>query len=235
MYSMAWFDMFATSLPADALERELGAIETFAPPKSHPRALDIGCGVGRTCHGLAARGYRVTGIDVNAEALAVAQQRVPGARFLRLDQRRVAELAGPFDLVLILWHSLGFGSRADDEATIDGIAHVMRPGGVFLLDLFHPEWLANNQQAGHRDARGATIDRHLHSGRCVHRIAYPTGAVDHIEFNVYAPADIAARLEVAGFEVATPIARWQTSLAASREHARFQLACRRRGPASGAV
>ena len=228
MYSLAWFDTFALSQSADALEAELAAVESIAPPRHYPTVLDIGCGVGRASAGLIRRGYRVTGIDVNGEALARARDRVPEAEFVQLDQRRVTELTGPFDLALILWHSIGYASRADDEETIQSVGQVLRPGGVFLLDLFHPDWLAANGRSGYQDDRGATIHRHTRDGRCINRIEYAAGGVDNIEFNVYAPHEMTLIAEAAGFDMAAPIAWWRPELQAGSEHARFQLICRKR-------
>lgn len=231
MYSLAWFDTFASTVPADALEAELAAIAALAPPDAYPETLDVGCGVGRAAAGLSRRGYRVTGIDVNADALATARARVHGVRFMQLDQRRIGELAGPFDLALILWHSIGHASRDDDEQTIRAIAGVLRPGGMLLLDMFHPDWLAAHGRSDYRDERGATINRRVDGGRCINRIEYDGGGVDHIEFNLYAPAELTRLTTAAGFAVAAPIAWWRQDLPASGEHARYQLACRRTGPA----
>ena len=227
MYSLDWFDTFAASVPAESQALELAAIERAAPPDRFPRVLDIGCGVGRVADGLARRGYRVTGIDVSDDALRAARERVPAGEFIQLDQRRIGELVGPFDLALILWHSLGFGSRADDAAMLEAVEGVLRPDGAFLLDLFHPDWLAANELVAHRDARGATVERHVRDGRCVHRIEYASGAVDAIEFNLYSPDEITALLVNVGFEVAVPMAWWRPDLLASREHARYQVACRK--------
>jgi SAM-dependent methyltransferase len=225
MYSLAWFNTFASTVAADVLEAELAAIEAMAPPAEYPAALDIGCGVGRASAGLSLRGYRVTGIDVNADALATARTRAPGVQFVELDQRRVGDLVGPFDLALVLWHSIGHASPADDEQTIRAIASVLRPGGILLLDMFHPDWLATHGRIDYHDERGATINRHVRGGRCINRIEYVGGGVDHIEFNVYTPSEMTRLAAAAGFEVAAPIAWWRPELAASEEHARYQLKC----------
>ena len=227
MYSLAWFDTFALSLSPEALERELGAICALAPSTEYPRVLDIGCGVGRTAAGLVKMGYRVTGIDISEEALAVARSRVPDAEFLQHDARIADRLGRVFDLALLLWHSFGLRSRADDSETLHAIGRTLRPAGIFLLDLFHPAWLAANEHRGHRDPRGATIDRHLRAGRCIHRISYAQGGEDRIEFNVYTPAEMTEQLVHAGFEVGAAMSWWNPELAASEAHARFQLVCRK--------
>jgi SAM-dependent methyltransferase len=227
MYSPEWFETFSGNVPAEIRALELDDIQGMAPPGAFPHVLDIGCGVGRIAAGLAERGYHVTGIDVSEHAVHTARARVPSGRFVQLDQRHVGRLGGPFDLVLVMWHSLGFNTRHNDQQMLWDIARLVRSGGMFVLDLFHPEWLSAHQLDAHQDPRGAVIDRHVRSGRCVHRIAYPSGSIDHIEFQLYAPEEMSAMLRSAGFAVEALMAWWKRDVPASADHARFQVICRR--------
>src|SRR4051812_17071961 len=64
--------------------------------------LDVGCGSGDNLEALAAENrYELTGLDVSAEALAMAKRRVPGARLQTLDVQR-EKLQDTFDLVMSL-------------------------------------------------------------------------------------------------------------------------------------
>lgn len=64
--------------------------------------LDLGCGAGENLAALAAaQRYELTGADIAEEALTLARQRVPAARFVRLDMQQDA-LSEQFDLVLSL-------------------------------------------------------------------------------------------------------------------------------------
>ncbi len=223
MYSSAWFETFAETVPAASTAAEVEAVVRLAPPAEYGRLLDLGCGIGRTAAHLAGRGYRVTGVDVSSDALRTAARAAPGATFVALDQRHVGRLRWRFDVVVVLWNSFGFGTRAGDHATLRGIRRVLRPGGRILMDLYHPGWLASRARRGEIDGRGATIDRWLADRRCMHEIRYTSGQVDHISFNVYTPDEIVTALAGAGFAVGRPMARWTPAMSPSADLARFQV------------
>ena len=74
------------------------------PPPALGPALDLGCGSGRACVWLAERGYRVTGIDHQAEALELGARLAAGCgvacTFVAIDLRRPGSLPpGPWGLV----------------------------------------------------------------------------------------------------------------------------------------
>ena len=68
------------------------------------KVLDLGCGAGNHAMFFARLGFDVTGIDVSASALAVAEQRFAAeglsGDFRRMDFAGIGELRGSFDLVL---------------------------------------------------------------------------------------------------------------------------------------
>lgn len=64
--------------------------------------LDVGCGSGDNLEALASvKRYQLSGVDVSAEAVAIARQRVPDADLCVLDVQREA-LTRKFDLVISL-------------------------------------------------------------------------------------------------------------------------------------
>ena len=227
MYSDAWFDTFAAQVPESTSAGDVAAIQRLAPPNEYPRLMDVGCGSGRATGRLVECGYRVTGIDTSAGALRTARERAPGARYIALDQRHAGRLRWTFDVVIVLWNSFGFGSRAADLETLRGLGRVVRPGGRALLDLYHPDWLAANEQSGVVDERGATIDRWVRDGRCFHEIRYVDGSVDDIQFNVYHPDEMDDMLRRAGFRTDSHLVWWKSEARPGVSFARYQVAATR--------
>ena len=65
------------------------------------RALDFGCGAGRSTRFLRGLGFDVVGVDVAAPMLALARERDPGSDYRMVADGDLTRLeAGPFDFVL---------------------------------------------------------------------------------------------------------------------------------------
>jgi SAM-dependent methyltransferase len=119
------------------LEQRL-ALRPWLDVKPGTRVLDVGCGVGRWSRLLAARGARVTGVDLSPTMIVQAQRRAAAAGLAERCSFRVQDLAkleleGQFDVVLgvtVLQHIL------DPEmlrAAVQGMAARLAPGGRMIL------------------------------------------------------------------------------------------------------
>ena len=223
MYSPAWFKTFAPAA-APATSLDVTAISRLCPLPEFSRLLEIGCGTGRVAGPLASLGYDVVGLDISARALQLAQTHAPGPKYIAMDQRDVGQLPWIFDGAFVLWNSIGFRTRANDHETLRGVAQVLRPGGKFVIELYHPEWLAD-QPTIEVQSRGAAVRRWIEDGRCFHVITYDDGTVDDIQFNVYLPDEITAVLERVGLMVVSRLTWWTAERAPSRVCARYQLEC----------
>jgi len=120
--------------PQSAVVRLLDS-GAFGPPGT--AVLDAGCGTGEHALLLAARGHRVVGVDLAAEAIerarAKAEARGLPAGFLFHDALDLGALGRAFDAALDvgLFHTLGDGDRPRYAASL---AAVVRPGGrAFVL------------------------------------------------------------------------------------------------------
>ena len=104
--------------------------------------LDAGCGTGDTSLFFAARGCRVTGIDFIKEAIrrarAKAAEQKVDVEFLVKDALTLADWDARFRAVLDsgLFHVL---SDEDRRRYVQGLAHVLQPGGQLFLMCFSDE------------------------------------------------------------------------------------------------
>jgi 2-polyprenyl-3-methyl-5-hydroxy-6-metoxy-1,4-benzoquinol methylase len=103
----------------------------FLPPtRLGSRALDIGCGSARWCKFLSDRGYKVTGIDLQAELVDLNRARHPEIKFECVSVQEF-EPEEPFDLissVCVLQHN----PFPEQDAMIRKLRAMIQPEGYVL-------------------------------------------------------------------------------------------------------
>lgn len=158
--SPSWFDGFFTELPNEFWRRvvppemtaaEVDFIEDRLGLAPASRILDVPCGSGRHTLALAARGHRVTGVDLSTEAIdharrAAADAGLPVA-FVEADMRDLPrdELA---DAAVCLGNSFGYLDLPGTRAFAAALAAAVRPGGGLVVDL---PTVAESILPGYRD------------------------------------------------------------------------------------
>jgi ubiquinone/menaquinone biosynthesis C-methylase UbiE len=120
-----------TAAERAAWDRILGLV---APAGHALDALDVGCGTGFLSLELAARGHRVTGVDLAPTMLELARGKAAAqglaVRFETADAENLPYPAGSFDLVIsrhVLW------TLPNPEAAIADWLRVLRPGGRLAI------------------------------------------------------------------------------------------------------
>ena len=201
-------------------------VERQLPPDRFGSLLDVCCGPGRHANPLAARGYRVLGVDANPEAVSrAAAAAPPAASYLVLDMRRLDALSETFDGVTNLWHSFGYFDDATNAAVLGQMAARLRPGGRLLIDVYNRDHIATLPLVETLERGGTRI----HSRRSWigkrHRVelTYEDGGRDEVEFRLYSPSELAALADEAGLRVDLACAWFRESLAPAPEHARMQF------------
>ena len=103
------------------------------PPRG--RALDVGCGEGRTTRDLVARGHRVVAVDSSATLVRHARAADPDGVYVLADAAALPFPDASFDLVV------GYNSLmdvADMPASVKEGARVLRPNGRLCVSVTHP-------------------------------------------------------------------------------------------------
>jgi SAM-dependent methyltransferase len=112
--------------------------------KHHPdarRVLELACGTGTVLERLEPD-YEVAGVELSAQMLELAAQKLPRARLVQGDMTRVS-LGESFDVVLCVFDSINhLLTFADWEAVFDRAREHLEPGGIFVFDVNTPRKLA---------------------------------------------------------------------------------------------
>ena len=116
--------------------------------KKGANLLDLCCGPGRHAVLIAKKGISVTGYDFSAEYLGEAAQRAKkagiGLCLIQGDMRRL-KFKNEFDAVVNLFTSFGYFQRfSDDIRTLKGVSRALKPGGLFMLDVVHGDFIRKN-------------------------------------------------------------------------------------------
>jgi SAM-dependent methyltransferase len=120
-------------------QREANYVETLLDIHAPAHLLDVPCGEGRLALELAARGYRVTGIDNAPDMLALARQSAAAsglaARFT-VEERDMRDLPWreAFDGAYCLWESIGYFDDDGNRAFFEAVAAALKPGARLVFD-----------------------------------------------------------------------------------------------------
>jgi SAM-dependent methyltransferase len=108
--------------------------------------LDVACGTGAHLAHFA-REYRVEGVDLSEEQLAIARSRLPGVELHQGDMTTF-DLGTTFDAVTCMFSSIGYAGTTTDrlDAAIGRMAAHLAPGGVLVVE---PWLLPDVFESGH--------------------------------------------------------------------------------------
>jgi SAM-dependent methyltransferase len=108
--------------------------ELRLPPGA--RVLDVPCGDGRHAAELAARGYRLTGVDISEGQIAAARRRPapdgPPVTWIRAEMRNLPD--DRFDAAYCFGNSLGYMDPAGTRTFLSAVSRRLEPGARFALD-----------------------------------------------------------------------------------------------------
>ena len=147
---------WAGRLPDDARERYTTLVLDQLPAGA--AVLDLGCGGGPTTRHFAAR-FAVTGVDLSARQIALAEQLVPEATFIHADMTALDFAPASFDAVTA-FYSITHVPREEHGPLLRAIARWLRPGGLLVATMgagsaagdVEEDWLGAPMYFSHYDA-----------------------------------------------------------------------------------
>lgn len=231
VYSRRWFSTFLETVPPERTELEVAFLERQLPSDRFRRILDLACGSGRHALPLSERGYEVTGVDVDRDALGRARRRAKGrVEFLEADMRDLDELGGGHDAVICMWQSFGYFDAATNERVLGGIVQALRSGGRLILDIYNRRFFEGHQGVRSMERDGIEIEeeKRLRDGRLTVVLRYQEpGAADRFDWEVYTAEEVAAMGRRHGLRLALECCGFEEERPPSDEVPRMQLVLER--------
>lgn len=202
-YSATWFALFLQPIQRSQTESEIAFIVHHLPRPHYTSVVDLCCGTGRHARLLAARGYRMLGMDRDTAALAEAG-RVSGneVTYIAQDMRRFAELPGSFDAVLNLWQSFGYFDEATNRDVLRQINQKLAPKGRLILDIYHRSFFERHQGTRSFVKEGVLIteSKYMTGNRLTVNLVYGDGEpTDTFDWRLYTPDELSELAEAVGF------------------------------------
>ncbi|HEY6066121.1 MAG TPA: class I SAM-dependent methyltransferase [Thermoanaerobaculia bacterium] len=141
-------DFWRGALPPEVTLAEAGFLEKHLRLAEGARVLDAPCGAGRLAIELAARGYRMTGVDISAEFIGAAREGNPSIAW-RVGDMRDLPWDSEFDAAYCAGSSFGFLGDEGDAEFLRAVARTLTPGGRFFADFKAAESLLPNFRESH--------------------------------------------------------------------------------------
>lgn len=101
--------------------------------------LDLGCGPGLYTQRFHHAGLEVTGIDISKRSIEYAKSQEPDidyrvANYLTLDDEDA------YDIITLIYFDYGVLSPEDRHELLKSVWTALKPGGVFVLDVYHENY-----------------------------------------------------------------------------------------------
>ncbi|HET9857262.1 MAG TPA: class I SAM-dependent methyltransferase [Chthoniobacterales bacterium] len=225
VYSQRWFEFFHARIDEARTIRETEFICRFAPLPEFRKILDVCCGMGRHARALSQRGYLVTGIDRDADAIAKARELSGGRNYVVADIHDYQPEAGAFDAAIVMGQSFGHFDAETNRDILRRLAGGVRKRGRVVLDLWNPEFFAAHE--GEREletARGVVREnKRVDDDRLFVELDYPDGAREQFEWQLFTPAEIKQLANSVGLGLLVSCTDFDTKQIPSPSNPRIQF------------
>jgi len=206
-----WFNQDYLNLYAHRSTEEASSVVDLIakclPRLSGGRTLDLGCGAGRHLRFLS-RMQKAVGLDLSPWLLGVAREKSPEAPLSRGDMRALPFRGASFNLVVSLFTSFGyFRDDAENAHVLEEVARVTEPAGWLVLDFLNAPRTRRSLVPFERRQIGGEwvrqVRRISETGHFVLKTIRmeQSGGEFHERVRLFEPAELAAMLTSAGFDV----------------------------------
>ena len=129
-YDQRWRKLAAAG---QGIHGEADLIEFLLRETGGSRVLDAGCGTGRVAIELAARGFSVVGMDLDAAMLETARAKAPEIQWILADLSEASShVDSEFDVVALAGNVMIFVERGTEATVISQLALRLVPGGLLV-------------------------------------------------------------------------------------------------------
>jgi SAM-dependent methyltransferase len=193
LYSNRWFEFFHAGIDEARTIRETEFVCRCAPLPEFRKILDVCCGMGRHARELSDRGYSVTGIDRDTDAIAKARELGGGPNYAVADLRDYQTEADAFDAAIVMGQSFGHFDAETNRDIFQRLASGIRKGGRIILDLWNPEFFKAHQgERQLKTSRGVVCEnKRVDDNRLFVQLDYPDGVHEQFEWQLFTPAEMA--------------------------------------------
>ncbi len=177
--------------------------------------LDLGCGPGLYTKRFAEAGLRVTGMDYSRRSIEYARARDEKSEYLYQNYLTL-DFTDAFDAATLIYCDYGALTPAEREILLARVRRALKPGGLFLFDVFTPAQYPDRTEASRVERRASGGFWSPEPYVCLfHRYIYePNVCLDqhvvltrenlrryHIWDTFYTPEELSAEVLPAGFRV----------------------------------
>ena len=200
-------------------------VSSCAPLPDFRKILDVCCGMGRHARALSDRGYSVTGVDRDADAIAKARHLGGGPNYIVADLRDYQAEPSAFDAVIVMGQSFGHFDAETNRKILGRLVSGVREGGRVILDLWNPEFFAAHQ--GERELKTPkgviSESKRIEGDRLFVHLDYPDGCREQFEWQLFTPEQMKQLADSVGLGVSTWCSDFNMTTLPSPTNARIQF------------
>lgn len=133
----------AASRKPKFINRSVEWISSLLQPGT--KLFDLGCGPGLYTKRFSERGFLVTGLDISERSIAYAKKEDGKSEYVIQDYLAM-QYKNTFDMITLIWCDYGALTAEDRYHLLNRIHQALKPGGLFVLDVFTPTWLMKHKE-----------------------------------------------------------------------------------------